>query len=205
MAPHVWLQPLGADDPWAISEVEHGWSAALQPPVQRRYRSSRHQLRCCLADHLQLRPEAVPLHAPPGQAPTLAEGFGCVSLSHSRDQVLFAWSPWEIGVDLEWEQREIQAEVLARRFFPEQEWLHLQRLAPPQRAALVLESWVRKEAAIKWQRSSLATDLRHWQWSAERQCLEHLLQGWQPASVCERRNGWLCAVVGQAAEQAIWV
>ena len=30
------------------------------------------------------------------------------------------------------------------------------------------------------------------------------LEGWQPPCVFERRNGWLCAVVGQAAEQAIW-
>jgi phosphopantetheinyl transferase len=127
-----------------------------------------------------------------------------VSLSHSRDQLLLAWSPWRIGVDLEWQQRRIAAELLARRFFPPQEWQQLQSQSPPEREALVLESWVRKEAAIKWQRSSLATDLRHWHWCVEQQRLEHLLEGWQPPSVCVRRNGWLCAVVGQAAEQAIW-
>jgi phosphopantetheinyl transferase len=127
-----------------------------------------------------------------------------VSLSHSRDQLLLAWSPWPIGVDLEWQQRRIAAALLARRFFPPQEWQQLQRQSQAEREALVLESWVRKEAAIKWQRSSLATDLRHWHWCAERQRLEHLLEGWQPPCVCERRNGWLCGVVGQAAEQAIW-
>ena len=202
----MWLQPLALDEagPWAISAVEQAWSAVLPPAVQQRYRASRHHLRCRLAELLQLRPEAVPLHSPPGQAPTLEQGFGSVSLSHSRDQLLLAWSPGAIGVDLEWQQRRIQAELLARRFFPPQEWLQLQRLPPPRRAAQVLESWVRKEAAIKWQRSSLATDLRHWQWCAEHQRLEHLLEGWQPRSVCERRNGWLCAVVGEAAEQAIW-
>ena len=202
----MWLQPLALDEagPWAISAVEQAWSAVLPPAVQQRYRASRQHLRVRLAELLQLRPEAVPLHSPPGQAPTLEQGLGCVSLSHSRDQLLLAWSPSAIGVDLEWQQRRIQAELLARRFFPPQEWLQLQRLAPPQRAAQVLESWVRKEAAIKWQRSSLASDLRHWRWCADRQRLEHLLEGWQPPSVCVRRNGWLCAVVGQAAEQAIW-
>jgi phosphopantetheinyl transferase len=204
--PRVWLQPLALDEagPWAISEAEQAWSAVLPPAVQQRYRASRHHLRARLAELLQLRPEAVPLHSPPGQAPALEQGLGCVSLSHSRDQLLLAWSPWAIGVDLEWQQRRIQAELLARRFFPPQEWLQLQRLTPPQRAAQVLESWVRKEAAIKWQRSSLASNLRHWRWCADRQRLEHLLEGWQPRSVCERRNGWLCAVVGQAAEQTIW-
>ena len=53
-------------------------------------------------------------------------------------------------------------------------------------------------------RSSLASDLRHWCWNAEQQELFHLQEGWQPASHCELRNGWLCAVVGQAAEQGIW-
>jgi phosphopantetheinyl transferase len=198
------LLPLTTGDPWALSQAELAWSAALPPPVQHRYRTSRHLLRCRLAGCLGLLPEAVPLHSPPGQAPRLAEGYGAVSLSHSREQLLLAWSPWPIGVDLEWQQRTIAAESLARRFFPPQEWQQLQRHSPAERAALVLESWVRKEAAIKWQRSSLATDLRHWHWCAERQRLEHLLESWQPPSTLQRRDGWLCAVVGHAAEQAIW-
>ena len=196
--------PLTAEDPWSLSEAERAWSAALPPAVQHRYRTSRHLLRAHLATCLGLPAEAVPLHSPPGEAPRLPEGYGAVSLSHSRDQLLLAWSPWRIGVDLEWQQRRIAAELLARRFFPPQEWQQLQSQAPPEREALVLESWVRKEAAIKWQRSSLATDLRHWHWCVEQQRLEHLLEGWQPPSVCVRRNGWLCGVVGQAAEQAIW-
>ena len=196
--------PLKAEDPWSLSEVERAWSAALPPAVQHRYCTSRHLLRAHLATCLGLPAEAVPLHSPPGEAPRLPEGYGAVSLSHSRDQLLLAWSPWPIGVDLEWQQRRIAAELLARRFFPLQEWQQLQFQAPPEREALVLESWVRKEAAIKWQRSSLATDLRHWHWCVERQRLEHLLEGWQPPSVCVRRNGWLCAVVGQAADQSIW-
>lgn len=203
-APRLWLLPLTTGDPWALSQAELAWSAALPPPVQHRYRTSRHLLRCRLAGCLGLLPEAVPLHSPPGQAPRLAEGHGAVSLSHSRELLLLAWSPWPIGVDLEWQQRTIAAESLARRFFPPQEWQQLQRHSPAERAALVLESWVRKEAAIKWQRSSLATDLRHWHWCAERQRLEHLLESWQPPSALQRRDGWLCAVVGHAAEQAIW-
>ena len=196
--------PLTAEDPWSLSEAERAWSAALPPAVQHRYCTSRHLLRAHLATCLGLPAEAVPLHSPPGEAPRLPEGYGAVSLSHSRDQLLLAWSPWRIGVDLEWQQRRIAAELLARRFFPPQEWQQLQSQSPPEREALVLESWVRKEAAIKWQRSSLATDLRHWHWCVEQQRLEHLLEGWQPPSVCVRRNGWLCGVVGQAAEQAIW-
>ena len=202
--PHLWLLPLAAGDGWPVSQAEQGWSQALPAPVQKRYLSSRSLLRRQLAGVLSLPAAAVPLHSPPGEAPTLQQGHGYVSLSHSGDQVLLAWSPWTIGVDLERQARPIQADLLARRFFPKQEWQQLQLHDSAQRAALVLESWVRKEAAIKWRRSSLASDLRHWCWNAEQQELSHLQEGWQPASHCERRNGWLCAVVGQAAEQGIW-
>ena len=202
--PHLWLLPLAAGDGCPVSQAEQGWSQALPAPVQKRYLSSRSLLRRQLAGVLSLPAAAVPLHSPPGEAPTLQQGHGYVSLSHSGDQVLLAWSPWTIGVDLERQARPIQADLLARRFFPKQEWQQLQLHDSAQRAALVLESWVRKEAAIKWRRSSLASDLRHWCWNAEQQELFHLQEGWQPASHCELRNGWLCAVVGQAAEQGIW-
>ena len=202
--PHLWLLPLAKGDGFPVSPAEQGWSQTLPPPLQARYRRSRSLLRRQLAGLLHLPAAAVPLHSPPGEAPTLEHGHGYVSLSHSGDHVLLAWSPWPIGVDLEWHARPIQADLLARRFFPEQEWQRLQLHDAARRSALVLESWVRKEAAIKWRRSSLARDLRHWCWNPDQQELLHLQEGWQPSSCCEPRHGWLCAVVGHAADQGIW-
>jgi 4'-phosphopantetheinyl transferase len=202
--PRLWLLALDGTDALWVSDREQAWAQRLPAQRRQRYLRSRGLLRRQLAALLQLPAQEVALHSPPGEAPSLAEGAGHVSLSHSRDQLLLAWSPWPIGVDLEWHQRAIQAELLARRFFPPQEWHHLQRLAPAERQAAVLESWVCKEAAIKWQRSSLASDLRHWCWNANLQQLQHLQQGWQPACLTQVRNGWLCAVVGEAAEQGIW-
>jgi len=68
----------------------------------------------------------------------------------------------------------------------------------------VLASWVRKEAAIKWHRGSIAHDLRHWVWDGNRGGLQHLQRGWQPPSVLHLHDGWCCAVVGEAVEQAQW-
>ena len=172
--------------------------------MQERYRRSRSRLRRCLADLLQLPAEAVPLHSPPGEAPLLAPGYGHVSLSHSREQLLLAWSPAAIGVDLEAATRPLLAEPLARRFFPAQEWQQLQQLPPAERPQAVLQSWVRKEAAIKWSRSGLARDLRHWCWDEARQELQHLQQGWRPACRCRLVDGWWCGVVGDGVTQAIW-
>lgn len=204
--PHLWLLSLERHpaDALLVSEHEQACSLRLPQAQRQRYLLSRGWLRRQLAMLWQLPALAVPLHSPPGEPPLLADGFGFVSLSHSREQLLLAWSPWPIGVDLEWQARQIQAEGLASRFFPPQEWQRLQSLDPAERMEMVLESWVRKEAAIKWQRSSLATDLRHWCWNAERSQLRHLEHGWQPACICERQNGWLCGVVGQGVDQGIW-
>ena len=202
--PRLWLLALDGTDSLWVSDHEQACAVHLPAPRRQRYLRSRGLLRRQLAALLELPAQEVPLHSPPGEAPSLRDGYGHVSLSHSRDQLLLAWSPWPIGVDLEWHQRVIQAELLVRRFFPAQEWQHLQSLEPAERQAAVLESWVRKEAAIKWQCSSLATDLRHWCWNANLQQLHHLQQGWQPPCVAQVRNGWLCGVVGQASEQGIW-
>lgn len=202
--PLFWLLPLAADTPLCISEQERLWSEPLQPSLRQRYRISRSLLRVRLASLLQQPALAVPLLSPPGKAPQLTGGQGYVSLSHSRDQLLLAWSPWPIGVDLEWQKRALQADVLAQRFFTARECQQLQILEPAARRAAVLESWVRKEAAIKWQGSSLASDLRHWQWDRELQQLQHLQQGLRPCCRCEQRDGWLCAVVGEAVEHGIW-
>lgn len=199
------MQPLALDPALIrVSPQERSWGQGLPVALQQRYLISRSLLRQRLASLFDLPAEAIPLHSPPGQAPRLDEGYGYVSLSHSRSQCLLAWSSSPVGVDLEWSRRPLQAEPLARRFFPDAEWQQIRWLPQPQLTAAVLERWVRKEAAIKWQASGLASDLRHWFWDGEAGRLTHLEQGWQPACVCQLRDGWWCAVVGDAAEQGIW-
>ena len=202
--PQLWLQPLLEQPPAPLSPQEQRWCAALPEGLQGRYGRSRSQLRACLAAVLQCSPEQVPLHSPPAQAPQLGQGCGHVSLSHSRQQLLMAWSPWPIGVDLEWAARPLLAEAVARRFFPEAEWQRLQGLPTEALRGAVLASWVRKEAAIKWHRGSIAHDLCHWLWDGNRGGLQHLQRGWQPPSVLHLHDGWCCAVVGEAVEQAQW-
>ena len=204
--PHLWLLPLqGGDGRPLLSGQEQGWCAGLPEPLQQRYRRSRSQLRQCLAVLLQRPPLELPLHSPPGEPPTLAAGWGHVSLSHSGPQLLLAWSPWPIGVDLERAARPLLADGVARRFFPASEWQQLQGLPAEALRRAVLESWVLKEAAIKWQRGSIAQDLRHWRWDANRAELRHLQHGWTPGCCLRLHDGWCCAVVGHAADQGLWV
>ena len=184
--------------------MERRWCAELPPGQRYRYGASRQLLRQQLADLLAMPVQQVPLRSPPGAPPELAPGFGHVSLSHSGDQLLTAWSPEPIGVDLEWSQRALATERLARRFFPPVEASRLLELPPEQGRRAFLESWVRKEAAIKWQRTSLGRDLHHWCWDEVTQTLEHQRLGCRPPSLCVERNGWLCAAVGEAVGRGVW-
>ncbi len=203
---HYWLRPLpttvGADA--VLSSQEQAWAHALPPVLQLRYRASRSLLRRCVAPLLAVEPQQLPLHSPPGEAPRLVHGCGHVSLSHSGSRLLIAWSPQPIGVDLEWAQRPVPAAALARRFYPPLEASRLLSMPAAAQPRALLESWVRKEAAIKWQGSSLSADLRHWLWDGEREQLRHLGKGWAPPSLCEEREGWLCGAVGEAAVGGIW-
>lgn len=202
--PQIWFLPLDGVSSAVLSPEEEQWCGALPKTLQPRYRSSRSQLRHCVAGVLGCGAERVALHSPPAQAPRLLEGQGYVSISHSGDRLLLAWSPAPIGVDLERSDRPVQAELLARRFFPRQEVQALMGLPLAQRTGRVLESWVRKEAAIKWRGSSLASDLRHWCWNHEHQELSHLQQGWKPACALHLRDGWCCAAVGDGVLSAQW-
>jgi 4'-phosphopantetheinyl transferase len=187
-----------------LSVQEQHWCRGLAPAVRGRYIVSRVLLRQRLGDLLGMEAAAVPLHSPPGQPPLLGLGAGFISLSHSGSGLLLAWSAQPIGVDLEWGQRPLLAEALAQRFFPVQECVQIQAMPAAVRERAVLESWVRKEAAIKWRRSSLATDLRHWQWDHQHHQLRHRLDGLTPPCRLVEREGWLCATVGVAVAGAIW-
>ena len=187
-----------------LSAQEQQWCRDLTPAVRGRYIVSRGLLRQRLGSLLGMDPAAVPLHSPPGQPPLLGSGAGFISLSHSGSGLLLAWSAQPIGVDLEWGQRPLLAEALAQRFFPAQECAQIQAMPAAGRERAVLESWVCKEAAIKWRGSTLAADLQHWQWDHQRHLLWHRLDGWAPPCCVVAREGWLCAAVGMDVADVIW-
>jgi len=185
----------------ALSPQEWTWSRALPVPLARRYRRSRGLLRQHLARLLACEPAAVPLHSPPGAPPQLAAGAGWVSLSHSQQALLLAWSPLPIGVDLEADTRPLAAAALLRRFFPAVEQAQLQHLPPPQLRQAVLRSWVHKEAAIKARQCTLAEELSHWWFDHQRGQLQHLGEGAGLACSSGLWGGWRWAAAGPGCAQ----
>lgn len=195
----------GLPPPAAISADEWNWSQDLAPARRRIYCNSRARLRAWLADLWSCAPLAVPLRSPPGQPPRLKGDQAFISLSHSGDGLLLGLSAEPIGVDLEAAARLLPTDALMRRFFPPAEVRQLQRLEGTPRRQAVLTSWLLKEAAIKWRRSSLAAELVDWQLDHGTGQLRQLQLGLEP----EGRSGWLgpwgWAAVGAGVARAQWM
>lgn len=72
------------------------------------------------------------------------------NLSHAEDMALYAVTPTaEIGVDVEYLQRAVTVEKIAKRFFSTQESSALLVLPESQRAGAFFNCWTRKEAFLK--------------------------------------------------------
>ena len=198
----LWLIPEHQDLPSDVelSPVEAGWMDGMAMSRAVAFRRSRLWMRRCLADCFEVDPATVPLQAPPGEPPTLADGWGCLSLSHCCDAVLVAWSPDAVGVDLERCDRCFPAAALADRFYCAEDRRELDGLAGETLRMAVLKQWVAKEALIKMQRGSLALDLSRWRCGADAcQGLHPDLEHPVPVHRLQL-EGWLMAVAGAAGQ-----
>jgi len=196
-APLLWLSSLEGGDQGCLSSDERSWGSAL-PELQRsRYFQSRALLRLKLAERLSCTGAEVQLHSPPGQPPLLEAGLGWVSLSHSGAGLLIGYSSSPIGVDLESTARPIDPAGLMRRFYPEIEKAQLQDLTGEELRRAVLNSWVLKEAAIKWRHRTLATELVQWCYDHSCGSLLNLSDGTRPDHSSALQGCWRWAAVGE--------
>ena len=162
----LWLFPIQSAL-MPISKIEQQWAGRLSPARSRQFRQSRGYVRHALACLWQIPALEIPLLAPPGHPPELANGWGFISFSHCCDALLVAWAAQQIGVDLERADRSFAAKPLASRYFSCDEQEAIAHLTGSALRTAVLEQWLIKEAAIKWQRGSLAKDLIHWRCNAK--------------------------------------
>ena len=195
--PQLWLHSLEGGDSGCLSSDERSWGSAL-PELQRsRYFQSRALLRRQLAELLGCAAAEVPLHSPPGQPPLLGAGLGWVSLSHSGAGLLIGYSGSPIGVDLESTARPMEPAGLMRRFYPEKEQAQLRDLTGAELRRAVLNSWVLKEAAIKWRHRTLAAELAQWCYDHSSGSLLNLSDGAKPDHSSDLQLDWRWAAVGE--------
>ena len=195
----LWLQQIGPDAAaveLAVSEQERVWATGLGASRSQQFLASRSWIRSCLSTLHRVDPLVVPLTAPPGAPPHLRDGWGYISLSHCADACLLGWSQQPIGVDLERADRKLRvAAALVRRFFTEFEQNELMELEGDQLRQQVLDRWLLKEAAIKWQRGSLAKDLCFWEVSSNLCGALHLGLGLKVAAQLRFQDEWRFGVV----------
>ena len=195
----MWLGPASSRNP-CVSDQERVWACNLGHTRQQRFLGSRAWMRSCLGDLWAVPAQDIPLHAPPGAPPSMHSGWGFVSLSHSQGFALMAWSSAPVGVDLERLDRPFASEALMRRYYASSEQHQLKGLPKHAFHESVLQHWLIKEAAIKWQQGSLARDLSHWVVSADGLSASHRSKDFQVSAHSRQLGPWGMAIVS-ACEQ----
>tara|TARA_B100000700_G_scaffold158239_2_gene175470 strand:- start:909 stop:1505 length:597 start_codon:yes stop_codon:yes gene_type:complete len=147
-----------------INEEEKQWVQKLPRGRGQTYHLSRGYIRYALSCLSGFAPLQIPLKADPGKQPLLAKGWGNVSISHCDDALLIGWSSNKIGVDIERIDRKVAADKLSKRFFCKEENLELKNINNSEKQYQVIKRWVIKEAAIKWQGGTIASNIREWVW-----------------------------------------
>ncbi len=177
-----------------ISSEEKKWVQKLTPRKGLTYHFSRGCLRHAMSSMMGLEPLDIPLKAYPGKPPSLAEGFGYVSMSHCSDALLIGWSSAKIGVDIERNDRHFQAHKLSKRFFSKDENCEMENLTTSQAKELVLKRWVIKEAAIKWQNGKISTNLNQWIWENKSSFAYHKKLGYRVKVYEQNHDQWTYAI-----------
>ena len=119
---------------------------------RRRYVVARGVLRVLLGDYLGTPPASIAFGYTKYGKPVVAEPAAQIqfNLSHSEERALYAISrSRRLGVDIEYLNRDIDHEGLAKRFFAPGEYAALQRMRKSGRRRAFLACWTRKEAVAK--------------------------------------------------------
>ena len=177
-----------------ISDEEKKWVNKLTKRRGSIYHFSRGCVRSAISTMTGVDPLAIPLKADPGEPPLLAEGWGHISISHCSDALLIGWSEQKIGVDIERKDREFQAHRISKRFFNQFENREIEKLLPNEAKKQVLKRWVVKEAAIKWQRGKISTNLSEWVWENNSSFAHHKKLGYQIKVHRENFEQWTYAI-----------
>jgi 4'-phosphopantetheinyl transferase len=135
--------------------------------LRRRWITGRATLRSLLGHALGLDPSAVRLRRGIRGRPELNGDYAVdFNVSHTGDTALIAIATGtqdgtRIGIDIEREERRVNADGLARKFLTERERAEIAPLAPDVRRQRFLRLWTCKEAMSKATGDALSAPFRH--------------------------------------------
>lgn len=120
------------------------------PRDQKRYIAGRGMLRKLLGQYLDKSPASIELTYTPYGKPFLKQDALKFNLSHASGMVSYAFChDQEVGIDIEWQYREVDINILVERFFSPAEIFAIRQLQGAARKALFFRFWTRKEAFLK--------------------------------------------------------
>ena len=153
---HVWRAKLGlegAGDTTVLSAQERARARRFRFEADRqRFEMGRTMLRCVLGRYLGRPPRSLQLTEGAYGKPVLDDGGATLrfNVSHSRDTILCAVaSGSDVGVDVEFVQRDLDWTGIAATWFRPPECQRLSELPSPQAAVAFFDLWVRREAMLK--------------------------------------------------------
>ena len=189
----LWFVPINSClRPISLQEIE--WKEKFSSGRALQYEHSRGYVREVLSYLLEMPALEIPLISPPGLPPELPDDMGYVSFSHCRDVLLIGWSSYNIGVDIERSDRFIEAKKILNGFFSNNEKKSFKDLNDKELNSEVLKLWVRKEAAIKWQKGSIFNDLSKWNFKFDSNELENQYYGYDIKSFFINYEDWYISV-----------
>ena len=177
-----------------ISLEETNWKKKLSLNRSLQYEYSRGYVREVLSYILGIPALEIPLKSPPGLPPELPSEMGYVSFSHCRDVLLIGWSFKNIGVDIERSDRFFEAKKILNGFYSNYEKKSLKNFNDKELNSEVLKLWVRKEAAIKWQKGNIFQDLSKWNLKLGSDKLENKDEGYTLKSFFINYEDWYISV-----------
>lgn len=121
---------------------------------------SRSYIRQSLSNLFMIKPLEVPIKSEPGETPILPNNMGHISMSHCNDACVIAWHKEKIGIDIEKIDRNFNYQAISKKYFIKKNISKQTHISKE----LILSKWCGAEAAIKWDRGNLASDLVEWEY-----------------------------------------
>jgi 4'-phosphopantetheinyl transferase len=121
------------------------------PRDQERFIITRGILRCLLAGYLEETPQAIEIMYGLWGKPCLSKEKSLhFNVSHSGDYAVFAFTrDYEVGIDLERIDKNIELEEMALIIFSQAELNYWEKLHPEEKVDFFFKVWVKKEAFLK--------------------------------------------------------
>ena len=159
---NLWLIPFNLKS-LKNTHREINYSQNLSSENAKKYLYTRSYIRLALSNLFEMHPESIPLDSPPGKIPQLNNGFGYLSLSHSKDMILLGWSNCSIGVDIERKDRKYKMDMIYKYSLSNIDKKIIKVINGNVSKSKVLDLWVVKEAIIKEQNGNIFSQFKNWE------------------------------------------